>query len=576
VETYGRNTHGGVTSTIGAILNPASGTSILRAVNEGLVHAATEYGVRFAVEKIAPDNPLLQSLSAAILTKSVASLLDPNGNILKDLLTGAEEYTHRFIRDLGSVDFQTLIQEEGIVGALEARATQLFSRTALEEIHGLGGIANLISGRSVHVDLNGRTVTEVKISSSESFFMDSQGNLEALKRNNVFYVGRIETTADGYRLMDGQINTVNLDGSVSTVTVKNGMASSIEVLSGPEGQSIVKITANQSGVLAFSSLGGITDGHISYGSGTWSADTSNGTTTSISQKSDSGGDGGSSTGGTPIGNGKKVNYTLLNGIRSEIVPEGTPTPYFDPDKLTSFVGSLQTESISKDKVGVIPLFEDMTLDPLNPYKDLVGDMLQVLMSPLGLNKEVRDVRNTFRHIQASQTESFVPIAYSGGGQPLLTVLNESFTNQNGVKDYYNVDTAILVGSPILFNHINPSSKLKRIINIYGADDEFNRLNLIPKHFSGANIDVINIELTGGVHHMDYFFDPDHPNQAKDVTYYADAFIAKVAAAAIDETSWLRFSQNLPKADGQIIKLHPSSTVLSDLDALKSEKNRGAL
>ncbi len=156
------------------------------------------------------------------MTRSIASLLDPNGNILTDLLTAAEDYTHKFVRDLGSVDFQTLIGQEGLVRALEARATLLFSRGALEEIHGMGGIANLISGRAVNIDLNGKTVTEVKINASESFFMDSQGNLEALRRDNVFYVGRIETTVDGYRLMDGQINTVNSDGSVSIVTVKDG------------------------------------------------------------------------------------------------------------------------------------------------------------------------------------------------------------------------------------------------------------------------------------------------------------------------------------------------------------------
>ncbi len=199
---------------------------------------------------------------------------------------------------------------------------------------------------------------------------------------------------------------------------------------------------------------------------------------------------------------------------------------------------------------MIALFEDMALDPLNPFKDYAGDMLQVLTSPLGLNKEVRDERASFRNIQSSQSENFVPIAYSGGGQPLLKVLNESFTNKDGVKEPYNVETAILVGSPILFNHIDKNTKLKRIINIYGQDDGFNKLlHLIPKSFSGANIEVVNIELLGGVHHMDYFFDPDHPNQAKDITYYTDAFIAKVAAAAIDDTSWLRFSQNLPKAEG---------------------------
>ena len=214
---------------------------------------------------------------------------------------------------------------------------------------------------------------------------------------------------------------------------------------------------------------------------------------------------------------------------------------------------------------------------INALNNLSKDSLDVLFSILFSSNERKKVAAKLATIEQNQTMPVIPIGYSGGGQVLLDNVANSYVNTYGgvTPKYFDVKTAILVGAPVLRGWINPMSKLERIINIYSPDDQLNPLflNKSPvSQLAGKNVQVVNIELQGGIGHTDYFYDPTNSGNIKDITYYSDAFIARTAVAAEDEGRWNLFKRDLPKPDSDgLIRVNPSTFLGLDLNELKRKK-----
>ena len=202
------------------------GEDIIQSVFDGLSHGAIQMGLDFTIDKLGIDNPLLKSLASAALTRTVSSILDPNGNIIEDLITSAAIYTDKFLGNVASVTFLQDISRYGMARALETHATALFSQAALEEIHKVGGIAQIISGRAQLVDYNGTTLKKIAMTNGEGFVLDQHGNFVGTFREShgvteeVF--GQFDTSFGKARLINGTIRQTHQGGDVSYMEVREG------------------------------------------------------------------------------------------------------------------------------------------------------------------------------------------------------------------------------------------------------------------------------------------------------------------------------------------------------------------
>jgi len=157
--------------------------------------------------------------------------------------------------------------------------------------------------------------------------------------------------------------------------------------------------------------------------------------------------------------------------------------------------------------------------------------------------------NTFIQIKQNQPQkSFVPLAYSGSGRPLLAALSDP--NYQG----FGLETAVLVGVPLTdADTVIQSGPLKRIINIYGSNDQFLNINKVPgepdtdlpaikKKFTHKQhyFDTINIELKGVKHsgQNGYFY-----SSAMGLSVKASEVIAGLTQAALDSEGLDRFLRN---------------------------------
>ncbi|GEM_PF-5139358 len=211
------------------------------------------------------------------------------------------------------------------------------------------------------------------------------------------------------------------------------------------------------------------------------------------------------------------------------------------------------------------LYEDSQSDFLKSLGSVLGDAMDVVKAKYSNTKEIADVREAFETMLREGEDGFVPLAYSGGGQPLVTVLN---TVVNGVAKYAFVNTAIFVGSPVFGSITNPN--VKNVINLYGSMDQMVGLNMVyNNNFKGERTDLkqYNIVLEG-LTHTDYFVNPeDYAQKTQQLKtlkeqlvileqnpvlnaisiakhkedigsiermFYADAFVARLTAASKSE------------------------------------------
>jgi hypothetical protein len=540
------------------------GEDTIQSVFDGLTGGILQAGLNFAIEQMDIDNPLLRSLASAALTQTIASVLDPNGSVIEDLVSKAGVYAQKFVGDLSSTGFLKYAQTHGISKALEDHATSMFTRGAIEEIHRAGGIAQIISGRAQFVDYNGVTLTKVSVTDKEGFVLDRNGNFVGTFRENngvkeeVF--GQFDTSSGQTRLIEGSIRQTHPNGEVSYIEVRDGktyrlvlkqrpVSSSATVKEVPcadTGATCVRfdlseggfepiwdweVVENYSGELNINGFN-IKDG-LHFIEGAAEINVTNGFAESLNQNFEEDDDLGEFV------YRQDIDYLLLNGISSDEVAEGTPPSYFDPAISNSFVGSLAEEGVSKSKIDYVALYEDkhlfsdtitamlLGLDPRELPEsiiDIVADVLTVRLSNGFETKEVTKVRNAFDKMQLAGEDGFIPLGYSGGGAPLVNTLN---TTVNGAAKYSFVETAIFVGSPIFSPITNPH--VKTVINLYGDQDELEVgiLNgwlepgmLSDNDFGKGRTDLkqYNIVLEG-ITHTEYFFNPnEHPKKIQELKY----------------------------------------------------------
>jgi hypothetical protein len=202
------------------------GEDLIQSVLDGLAGGALQLGLDFAIDELDIDDPLLESLTSAALTRSVSNFFDPNGNLIEDLLKAAGDFTEEFLGDVTSTEFMMYAAEHGYAEALQTFATNIFSREALEEIHGVGGIAQIISGRSQLIDYNGITLTKVNITDREGFVLGAQGQFVGTFRtvNGVQEesFGQFDISAGKSKLINGTVRQVHPSGEVSYIEVREG------------------------------------------------------------------------------------------------------------------------------------------------------------------------------------------------------------------------------------------------------------------------------------------------------------------------------------------------------------------
>ena len=242
----------------------------------------------------------------------------------------------------------------------------------------------------------------------------------------------------------------------------------------------------------------------------------------------------------------KVDYLLLNGIRDEAVGANVPATYFDPNVSNSFFGSLGLEGVAHAAIDQVPLYGDlddaMHLDPFMPPAlaflrdgfvpfDKIDTLSVAKAAIFGTSTQTTKIIDKLNVISANQSDSFVPLAYSGGGQPLLAALNTPKADGS----FHNIETLVLVGTPILNSAIiNPN--VKRVINITSDKDGLNPL--IPNSFGGK--ETINIRLNGDLLHTDFFTRPDRAGFTPDVALLSDKFLATVMDQARDQAQFDEF------------------------------------
>ena len=166
------------------------------------------------------------------------------------------------------------------------------------------------------------------------------------------------------------------------------------------------------------------------------------------------------------------------------------------------------------------------------------------------------IKAAFNEIQRQNAgKSFVVLANSGGGEPLVNALAGLAANA------YSVETAILVACPVTTRVLSAQSPLERIINVYGENDYFleenitqnpayrpplieaNEIPTIAKRFfhQGHDFDTINIEFKG-MEHTQYFYAngvTPTPLQIK-----SSDFIAVLTSRTLNEADLEIFLRNL--------------------------------
>ena len=580
------------------------GEQIIRSVQDGLYNGAVRYGLDFAIDKMGIDNTLLRGLASTAITTSISSLLDPNGNLVRDVLAKASSQVISTLNLISTPDFSRLVQQQGISKALEITATSVFSRSAQEDIIKAGGIAQIISGRAQLVNIDGTTLRKININSNESFYLDSHDNLVALQRSNgtssEIYSGNFSITDKGAKLLDGVMGTIHADGSVSTIEVRDGKTyqivvsktpgtSNIATQTGPEGQTWITfdiqpdqtdlvIKPNETDVLNIDNVT-IMDGSLIYKGLGVQIDVANGYGTSMSMDNTSGA---SSSGTSP---NTTTLFALVNGILNK---ESDPTK--SPDYINNFesdiAGSSNGQYVAGRDFMKSAIYQGLGIPVVSHGWDIANLFFEA-MSPIvhlaSTLKIIKDFDNRFKSIPTDITRPIIAMGYSGGFLPLVEAIQQR---------HYNTDTLIGLGAATtsflnmpfenvskIVNYvflgqmseaINTLAKytaaikdisqlgVKRAVNVWGTNDILYQLGIAGKRDSIGGINTYNIEIAGASH-FDYMRRLDETDPVKAAfNVKVSQFVTDLTLASNDDAKLLVFlkrTMTAPDADG-VWRFHP--------------------
>ncbi|MCG3177192.1 MAG: hypothetical protein MOGMAGMI_02160 [Candidatus Omnitrophica bacterium] len=513
------------------------GETIGQSIKDGLTAGAVQFSLNFGIKSLEIDNPLLEALSNRVITSTLEGILDPTRIVSQSLRESLRDSTVDLIRQVGSVQFSEYVSEHGFVGALERAAANSFYRTSIEDIVRVGGIAQILNTRTQFVDLNGATVREVHLSQNEQIYLNSSDDLVAIRQGDIVEQGQFNIKDGEIYLNTGLRQIEHENGTRTLVEVFQGNIQSVYVLRDQD-HIILRIeSSDQEKGLTFDDEMNISDGQIYMPDTDARIVLSEGYVSlielgelNLTEGFDVGTDMDIQNPGAQQTQ-QIVQLVLMNGVNFEPLNEGQPPRYFDSNYEGSFYDVLDAADVEVGAVRPIPLFE---------APGVLLDVLSWLIDEAGVNNLKAEVERYIDGFLQGSSNAFIPLAYSGSGQPLLRALNAK---------NYDIQTAILVGVPTNISTVtNPN--LQTIINVYGDKDPFaysdtyapNPFQLfeglfnvpsINRSFEGVN--TINIELVG-VGHMDYFMDPEQKYSPTDVQYLASKFLARLAHRVTDGQS----------------------------------------
>ncbi len=494
-----------------------TGQDVIQAVNQGLNQGIVRYGLNFAGN----SNPIFGSLLSPDIQNSIEQSVGQQG-LFQGIFSIVGRTTRGLLQGVSAIgqsiqSFGSLVQQRGLAGALSQTMSSFFGRSSIEQIVNQGGIAqSLQNAPRQQVTLNnGQTATEVELSQDASIYLDSQGDLLGTRDQDLVQIGDFgyDTNADIF-LSDGMVYSDLPDQYQLSMQVDGYQPIHIEV-SDNQNQPVLQVTPKdgqqniqiqsptQTSPSFLNSILSLVPMGLSF---LMSEGVAEAAGISVNTAS-----------ANPIG--QLIDVVLLNGVRlTEFAREGEAPRYFQSGN--AFRNELNRLHVSDNSIKTISLFEQFGTD---------------LYQWLQNQKLAQEVTNELVQIRNTQlNHPFVPLAYSGGGRPLLNAL------ANETHNGFGVQTAILVGSPMTeAETLIESPTLSTIVNIYGSNDLFlvatpqDGVPSISKHFSSDDhyVQTINIELQG-IGHTDYFYSSNETPSA--LKMKACNFIARLTQAALDE------------------------------------------
>jgi len=562
----------GIRSTLqaglGSNMDPSA---IWNGLVNGLLRGGTSIGLQWAYQELDME-PILGSLSAAALTGAIEGLLEGQGAIkgVYDTLfktgvglltlggSGNNEWARAaYIAQV--LDFSNIIQERGVVDALDTYASGFLHQNAIENIWKMGGIADIIANKAeVVVNEEGATVKRVYINPERTDFIDfslSMDDMVGYKQGNILVDCPIEIGPDGCPTTDNGKVKVLLGGKSRIVySIKDHNLVLIEYIDANGemiafaqpiyGEKSIKMNEDNNSIRTgrFYNIEKqlIVDKRDNQVFRILSTPRSDMTDVEIQELTQNGVEGRYLDGVTieydkdsnqvkleidpnaqSVGEfeGKTTFLSLIsvNGISSEFGKYAAPT-YEERLKYR-----LSSQGLDKNAIYLLPMFMGYGLPtPIRTIKDIGLWLLDNAGTNILTNELIAKLdQEIYGHIlPGQQYEPKVMTLFSGSANSFFKAINK--------RHDYNIRDAIILAGPTLdgmFEETTITSPyLKRVFNICGTKDAFYPVAANKKYSS--NVTAYNIEILGASH-TDYFYDPSGSSLSARSSYFVENLMKAV-------------------------------------------------
>ncbi len=214
------------------------GKELIRGIQDGMFAGVVGYGMTFATDQIAPGSPLAMALLSRTFTGLLDGVLNPNISMFQGAFNALSKSIGNLAESLTTTDFNQVVQQKGLLGALKENATSVFSRDALEQIIQQGGIAQILNGNARFTEIkfsdgNPIPVKEVNVGTTTLYYSAyNDQNLYGRKIGNRFERGYFGTdSAGGFALRSGEVEIDLGNGLVMEVAVDGYQAKGYELKS---------------------------------------------------------------------------------------------------------------------------------------------------------------------------------------------------------------------------------------------------------------------------------------------------------------------------------------------------------
>lgn len=231
---------------------------------------------------------------------------------------------------------------------------------------------------------------------------------------------------------------------------------------------------------------------------------------------------------------------LLESLQASgyVNSNGTITrAFYDLEKASQMI--LYDEFIPKQEA-IFATLKNIDKGMLDDISDLSRDAAKWLTNTSMVAAEIND--EVTSKYGPKWPEDATAMCYSGSGDPFICLLNNN--------PQYDVNSIVLVGTPIKGERKVENANIENIVTIYGENDPVFFLNeglredfyaasgkLFPNNPDPINEIVIKLK---DADHSDYFYDPTDSGPRSDFQKKATEFIARVTAAAKDSYVLKRF------------------------------------